>query len=448
MPMVVWGLLTKSAEDPTKIEEEIDARIADHNADPNAHGLSGMALYAHRTGDVLDHLDEAVRNIKIAKRARAFTAIVDIGGQGDYTDIQSAIDYVNSLGGGKILILPGTYTPTASIVLYTNVSLIGIDRDSVIIDFGDTANRIEAIGDTAPYSTGTISVTYNSKTVIGSGTAWLANVSADEYIKIGEFWHKIAEVVSDTELTLETKYRGATQSGLSYRIANFYYGIDIENLKVINSSAVGGAGVHFRYVMNSKIINCIFENDRDGVWIRDCDKITILNNDISDSPYNGIRIVNSIHISVNFNTIKDNANDGILVDGATYSEFRFNKIASGGVAGIGTWDILHSIIEGNLIDQRGRDYGIYFGGAQYVSVIGNVIRKAAWSGIFFEVEARASSYNIITGNVICDNGGYGIDINASTFEKNIVTSNQLRNNTAGAINDLGTGTIVANNITT
>lgn len=76
MPMVTWGLLTKSAEDATKIEEEIDDRIASHNSDPDSHGLSGMALYAHRSGDVLDHLDEAVKNTKISSRARAHTAVV------------------------------------------------------------------------------------------------------------------------------------------------------------------------------------------------------------------------------------------------------------------------------------------------------------------------------------------------------------------------------------
>ena len=65
MPIETWGLLTKSADDATKIEEEIDNRIADHNADPNAHGLADMALYAHRTGDVLDHLEYSVKPLKL-----------------------------------------------------------------------------------------------------------------------------------------------------------------------------------------------------------------------------------------------------------------------------------------------------------------------------------------------------------------------------------------------
>jgi len=69
MAIETWGLLTKSADDSTKIEEEIDDRIADHNADPDAHGLADMALYAHRTGDVLDHLDESITAAKIAALA-------------------------------------------------------------------------------------------------------------------------------------------------------------------------------------------------------------------------------------------------------------------------------------------------------------------------------------------------------------------------------------------
>jgi hypothetical protein len=65
MSVEVWGLMTKSAEDSTKIEEEIDARIAAHNADPDSHGLADMALYAHRTGDVLDHLDDSIIAAKL-----------------------------------------------------------------------------------------------------------------------------------------------------------------------------------------------------------------------------------------------------------------------------------------------------------------------------------------------------------------------------------------------
>jgi len=65
MSVVVWGLLTKSAEDSTKIEDEIYNYIYAHNADPDAHGLADMALYAHRSGDVLDHLDASVTTEKI-----------------------------------------------------------------------------------------------------------------------------------------------------------------------------------------------------------------------------------------------------------------------------------------------------------------------------------------------------------------------------------------------
>lgn len=66
MPIVCWGALGKAANDPTTIDQEIQAYVTAHNADPNAHGLSGYAIQLHRSTDPLDHVDYSVTSAKIS----------------------------------------------------------------------------------------------------------------------------------------------------------------------------------------------------------------------------------------------------------------------------------------------------------------------------------------------------------------------------------------------
>ena len=69
------------------------------------------------------------------------------------------------------------------------------------------------------YRTGTISVTNGSTTVTGSGTSWVAGAGIGEalYAPDGRIY-EIANIASNTSLTLASAYLGANQSGQSYAI--------------------------------------------------------------------------------------------------------------------------------------------------------------------------------------------------------------------------------------
>lgn len=76
---------------------------------------------------------------------------------------------------------------------------------------------------TANYSTGTVAVTEDSKTVTGTGTAFLANVDEGALFKISSGrLYVVADVVSDTVLTLRDPYEGSTDSGLAYGAYRIY----------------------------------------------------------------------------------------------------------------------------------------------------------------------------------------------------------------------------------
>ena len=55
--------------------------------------------------------------------------------------------------------------------------------------------------------------------------------------------------------------------------------------------------------------------------------------------------------------------------------------------------------------------------------------------------------NAITDNVITNCSSYGVTIEGSTNDNNAVVANIVYNNTIGQINDAGTGTTSANNVT-
>lgn len=68
-----------------------------------------------------------------------------------------------------------------------------------------------------PYSTGTVTVTENSRTVAGSGTTWTAAMRVG-YLLVGNRAYKIQSVVDGDELKLEAPYPESTESSKAYSI--------------------------------------------------------------------------------------------------------------------------------------------------------------------------------------------------------------------------------------
>lgn len=70
------------------------------------------------------------------------------------------------------------------------------------------------------YRTGTAAVTNGSAAVVGTGTAWAAQVKAGDAISFdaGASWQEVGSVTDNTHLTLAANYGGSTASGLSYAV--------------------------------------------------------------------------------------------------------------------------------------------------------------------------------------------------------------------------------------
>jgi len=70
------------------------------------------------------------------------------------------------------------------------------------------------------YKTGTVSVTLNSNAVTGSGTAFIANTRVGDAFRGPDGrWYEVTNAPSDTSLSIDPPYQGATASGGGYALA-------------------------------------------------------------------------------------------------------------------------------------------------------------------------------------------------------------------------------------
>lgn len=99
----------------------------------------------------------------------------------------------------------------------------------------------------APYTTGTVAMTNNSKTVTGTGTTW-TSAMVGRKIRFGSdnAYYRISAVGSTTSITLEVVYQGTTDTDATYSIYKDEYRLpaDLDNYKIMrqieNSVAMVG----------------------------------------------------------------------------------------------------------------------------------------------------------------------------------------------------------------
>lgn len=356
---------------------------------------------------------------------------------GDYTDIQSAIDYVNGLGGGEVFVREGAYTTNNNITLHSNITLHGENSSTEIIFNG--FYNISATG-SGSYTTGTVAVTTGSKTVTGTGTTWLTHLTTSHKIVIAGSAYSIAAVTSNTSITLTTPYFGATASGLSYRAAVYASNTVVENFTIIaaSSSAIVYDYCYLPTLSNLVIVapgtsgllmtNCIqpvvdtmvvIGAGGVGISATNTDLITMTRCLSNGSASHGFLLNNCTNVVMESCPAMANGGDGFNVtDGSNYawsicaaSQNTGNGIKlAGGVAG------------GNITGgyQNNGGDGVVLAGTTSFVIIG--------------------SFGVFTGNT-----GYGVNISAAGCVANTIVGNIFSSNTAGAITNSGTATLRRDN---
>lgn len=392
-----WYTLGRVINDPTTIDEDIDAKILAHNFDPSAHGQSDEAVYNHRISTLLDHVNYSIYNIKLHPETRPIKAFVDVGGAAEFTDLNSAIEYVYALGGGRIFVKAGTYYPGTDIIIPSNVQIEGEDRDSVIFDFE------------------------------GGFYGFIANGSAGAHL------HNIK--IENIQITNSANWENGAI------LLNYVDDVDILNNKLINNyyePETSGAGIIVANCTQANIKNNYLSYSAGVIVSNGGNNIYIEDNYFTNIYLTVFYVNGATQVVFRHNFLDSNPDDmidlawnKIIVDGNIFNVLSSTAIVIDGHDNIITNNLFISLAEGsagisfngaqdNCIVSNNRFIGS-FSHAIYVStgdgnVIANNISEAAESGIII---SSGGNYNSITGNVM---RGCGTPISNSG------TGNQLAGN--------------------
>ena len=364
-----------------------------------------------------------------------FSIVLEEGG-----DIQAAIDSLPATG-GTILLKPGNYYPNSNIVLRSGIEIIGISGASTLIIFTNTDYCVRAEGSNV-YTTGTVTVSNGSYTVTGIGTLWQDNLTISHQIKLGDFWYSIASIDSQTSLTLATKYIGEDLSGENYKAAIMVTELHLKNFTVYNGNV---DGILLDYVYSS-IFDGLYSigNGRYGFKLTNIAQSTFKNCATRENGQSGIFGGDLDHTEFDVFWVYDNGGAGTY-PGIYFSNPIFdcdfeNVLARNNTdAGISLVNAQDITLHAGESAYNGAE-GIKLVGCQRVIIHSMEIDGNTGDGV--EIGAD-SNFNIVKGNVLKNNGGYGIEISTSNSDYNTIGINAYSDNTSGDYLDTGTNTQIA-----
>jgi len=403
MTIICWGNLSKSADSTQKIEGAISEYIETHDENPNAHMGADYSLGAHRLQVEIDHLPYSVKNKLLYPQSRTYKAIVDPTGNGDVTTIQGAIDYVNGLGGGSILVKAGTYIQSADITLYSNIELVGEDNDTTIIDFNNLNKCFVAVG---------TSVTHKKN--INIRNIQIKNAHDTDY---GQFR---MDYCDDCEF--ENVY--------------FNDGYDVTVGTVPDLTMYKSDRIYIK--------RCRFVDSGYGLSTNDCDHIIIAENYFNHTTESGIVPGSGNDMVIRENLFENLVASNIFCEtapiGLAIINNTFITVNGSGIyiSSPDKYRILGNFIHGTT----GSTNGIYIKDGVRAVVANNIVESMDGAGI----KLSNQDYCTIIGNICTENAVYGIDISNNTCNKNVVVANHCLGNSTGNINNAGTDTVLEHNI--
>jgi len=207
-------------------------------------------------------------------------------------------------------------------------------------------------------------------------------------------------------------------------------GISISRLKIRGSGAGNpmNVGILFENVTESRIT---------GVWV------TWTSN-------TGILVYYSEGVIISDCRVWDGRAEGMYFSGCEKCSMVNNSVHDMDWEGMGFGQCESCILLGNLIYQNGRN-GVFFSFTNNSIVSNNQIKDNDYANTatYDGIRLLSSDRNILLNNRCMDNDRYEINISNAACDKNLVLGNIVYGTDhVGAIQDLGTGTELAHNITT
>lgn len=357
---------------------------------------------------------------------------------GSPADIQVAIDSLSDTG-GIVVIRNGTYLLEDDIVVPTNITLRGETAGGTILDFQSGAHQVIASG-TLVYNTGTVAINTGSDTVTGTGTTWTSDM-VDSYINLYGIWYLIVDVASTTSLTIESLFEPLSITGQSYSIADPLTNVAIENLTVQNSTHSNG-GVFFQYVFDIVCQGLNVFDSTIGLNFKDAWAVTVRRFLVLGCT-TGVNVDNANTWTFNDFEVYGSVGDNMVLNklrNASVSNFTQS------VAGANALTITNStnwaIYDFAIISSTAK--GIELSSSNDIMIANGNVQSSGSDGIKLTINTDRVG---ITNTTLRSNTGYGINVAAATDDKNTLNSCFFLSNTAGTVNNAGTGTISVNHQT-
>ncbi len=348
-------------------------------------------------------INKMVMTLLTRPKKTVATKVIATDGSGDFNtngtddqvEIQAAIDSLPATG-GCIYMKEGTYTITASIVLPSNIGLIGCGP-STILD--------------------------------GSGFAVLDNIlesNTQDNILIDKLYF-----LGNVNFTIGIHFTTVTDSVIS----NCWFDTCYEGIEFItNSDRI--------LVYSNHAVDC-----DDAYYLNGTSNSILINNTAITSVSEGFYIQGNNNI-VSSNISYSNGDNGFECNG-DYYHITNNLSYSNGDYGINLSGSNDSVICNNVSYSNGF-HGIWLTGVNNSTISNNtcydndVGNTASYDGICI-----LGDYNVIASNRCRENDRYEINILHSSCDKNLVEGNIcIGADHVGTINDAGTDTQIFNNIET
>jgi len=303
--------------------------------------------------------------------------IVDRGGNGDYTTINSALSVSSS--GDVIRIWDGMYNESISI--NSPVDIIGNGSSKTVINGGNSGNVISVTSN---------SVNISNLKIINSGSS-----SCGLYLS-----SVINCILSD--LVVKNNYR---------------------SIYLVGSS-------------NNLIKNCDCSNNTYGIFLTSQSNSNQIRNNICNNmtTHNGILIWYSSNYNIiDENICNNNEGQGIDLYSSNYNNVSNNTCERNGNAGIWMWNSDDNEVSNCVTVDNGL-VGIFQRDCADNFISHNIISSNAEDGIFFE---RSATRNIVSNCIIKDNMYHGVNITSNCMN-NVIHHNNFINNMKPQGRDDGT----------
>lgn len=412
--------------------EESDSILDMLNMNPSASNSSSVTI----PGDSLGAGTDPSLNINSAGKIQPATS----SGSGLETsaipgdNLQQKLDAVNAAGGGKLFLGAGTYAITTALTGYSNVEIIGEDETTTTLDFGSTSSNLTYAG-TGVYSTGTITAASNVS-ITGSGTSWLANVTAGQNLFIGTRWYLIAAVTSNTTLILAEAYGDNVTLPSSYRIATVITGVVLKDLTIKSST---GTSVSFTDAKDIEFDRLTFFSNNVGLALTNVSRCLITQLVAVSSTSDGIQMTNCGLFNVSACQSAGNGGHGVKLNNVKTIPFLFSSSTSNTSDGYNCTTVVDTVFKTEASSNGGN-------GIQFVSGCSNCfVNDALCRGNTGDgVKLTASTSNCTLGSslMLVSNGGWGINIADSTDSNNTIVVPYFSSNGSGTYQDNGTNTNV------